>query len=161
MISIKQAKLYCRRYTEIQNYEDAISDTENKWECHHLAEEFYTMEELKEMGKYYNLEPNELIYLKHKDHLNMPHKGHKNHAESLKGKKLSEKTRKKLLEARRKHTKPIGAERPKKSVICIETNETFESIHEAARAKGLLYSKISLVCNGQRKTTGGYHWKYA
>ena len=37
---------------------------------------------------------------------------------------------------------------------------TYPSASEAARQCGLLESKICLVCNGKRYTTGGYKWKY-
>lgn len=36
----------------------------------------------------------------------------------------------------------------------------YVSASEAARQCGLFESKISLVCNGKRHTTGGYKWKY-
>lgn len=36
----------------------------------------------------------------------------------------------------------------------------YQSASEAARQCGLFESKISLVCNGLRRTTGGYKWKY-
>ena len=36
----------------------------------------------------------------------------------------------------------------------------YVSASEAARQCGLRESKISLVCNGKRHTTGGYKWRY-
>ena len=48
----------------------------------------------------------------------------------------------------------------KKKVLCIETNEIFESATEAAHSKGISFGNICAVCRGDRKTTGGYHWKY-
>ena len=41
-----------------------------------------------------------------------------------------------------------------------EVIDIYESASAAARACGLLESKISLVCNGKRHTTGGYKWRY-
>ena len=44
-----------------------------------------------------------------------------------------------------------------------KTNEilnTYNSASDAARLNGLNHSKISRVCNGYRKTTGGYRWEY-
>lgn len=38
--------------------------------------------------------------------------------------------------------------------------KTFASASEACRSLGLLSSGISLVCNGFRKTCGGYIWKH-
>lgn len=36
----------------------------------------------------------------------------------------------------------------------------YESMSDAARAVGCQVAKISAVCRGDRKTTGGYKWKY-
>lgn len=47
-----------------------------------------------------------------------------------------------------------------KRIICIETGEIFNSAREAAKKYNLQYSKISLVCNGKRKTTGNLHFKF-
>lgn len=53
------------------------------------------------------------------------------------------------------------AGRPKKKVICVETGEVFDSIADAARAKGIKYkTNISGVAKGKYETCGGYHWKY-
>lgn len=49
----------------------------------------------------------------------------------------------------------------KRKVKCIETEEIFESASEAARkTPNTTQSKICIVCRGQRKTCGGYHWQY-
>ena len=47
-----------------------------------------------------------------------------------------------------------------KAVVCVETEETYESIKEAAEDKGLQLPLIWKCCNGRQKTTGGYHWRY-
>jgi hypothetical protein len=54
-----------------------------------------------------------------------------------------------------------GAE--KTAVICIDTNERFESINDAARAKGINKKGISGCCRNvpHYNTAGGYHWKFA
>jgi hypothetical protein len=46
-----------------------------------------------------------------------------------------------------------------KSVICIETGETFQSMREAAKKKGVNAISIGHVINGRNKTAGGYTWK--
>lgn len=48
----------------------------------------------------------------------------------------------------------------KKKVICIETNEIFNSIKEASEKYNIKATHITRVCKGKRKTTGGFHWKY-
>lgn len=47
-----------------------------------------------------------------------------------------------------------------KAVMCLETGEVFKSAREAAKKLNLCYSKISLVCNGKRPTTGNLHFKF-
>ena len=46
-------------------------------------------------------------------------------------------------------------------VICLETKEVFNSIHEASKAVGLSPASICHCCKGKTKTAKGYHWKYA
>ena len=46
-----------------------------------------------------------------------------------------------------------------KKVKCIETNEIYNSLTEAARAKNASLSHISQCIHGSRNTCGGYHWK--
>lgn len=48
-----------------------------------------------------------------------------------------------------------------KKVLCIETQEIYNSQLEAARAVGLKSSAgISRCCLGQRQTAQGYHWAF-
>lgn len=51
----------------------------------------------------------------------------------------------------------------KSAVICIDTNERFESINDAARAKGINKKGISGCCRKvpHYNTAGGYRWKFA
>ena len=51
-------------------------------------------------------------------------------------------------------------EKIRKKILCVETNEVFESITEAAKAKNTNLGSISHCCKGQRNTAGSYHWKY-
>lgn len=69
----------------------------------------------------------------------------------MKGIKLSDDWKKHLSEA----------QPHKKRIVCIETNEVYESFADAARKTGLQRTKIVSVCTGKRKKTGGYHFKYA
>ena len=45
-------------------------------------------------------------------------------------------------------------------VVCIETNIIYWGAREAARQVGI-HNHISECCNGQRKSCGGYHWRWA
>lgn len=56
--------------------------------------------------------------------------------------------------------KIIAAKKDKKSVVCVETGETYQSIHECARQMGLSATTICAAIRGRIKSTGGYHFKY-
>lgn len=48
-----------------------------------------------------------------------------------------------------------------KKVYCRETNRVYESIAETARIIGVRPGNIHSVCEGKRKQTCGYHFRYA
>lgn len=52
-------------------------------------------------------------------------------------------------------------QRISKFVYCVELDKTFSSTIEAARETGADQGSICKCCRGQRKTAGGYHWRYA
>lgn len=51
-------------------------------------------------------------------------------------------------------------DRRKKSVICIETGEVFDSAAQAAREKNCSRPNISHCCAGKLSSAGGYTWKF-
>ena len=103
---------------------------------------------------------NPLIRQKLKEHRKMQ-------VSPMKGKKLSEEHKAKL-----KHDGMLGKHHSEKSkmlmrknikrkrpIICVETNQIFESICEAGRQTGIDYRNIHRCCNNG-KTAKGFHWKY-
>ena len=85
-----------------------------------------------------------------------------------KGKKLTKEHRQKLSkpksvtypcsEEKRQHI--IEAKKDKKSIICLETNIVYPSIHECARQMNLQATAICAVLHERHKSTGGYHFIY-
>ena len=75
MISNK-VKYYCKDdISKIKNYEQAINDKENMWDCHHIWEisldgehELHTKDELIRMEMYYNRPYYELIFVTKSEH---------------------------------------------------------------------------------------------
>ena len=67
---------------------------------------------------------------------------------ALKGHKVSRATREKIRKA-------VSVK-----VINLTTNEVFDSLDQAAKIYKLFKSNICKVCQGLRKTTGGYTWAY-
>lgn len=134
------SRCVCRHPEKIENYDKAISDTLQTWEVHHRREDTFSLKELKERGEYYDVSPEELIFLTPTEHSKIDSM-HKRRGEATKGKFINRKDQ-------------------SKKVLCVETNETFESAHEVQRKTGISKGNISAVCLGSRKTAGGYHWRY-
>ena len=122
MISTRTAKAYCRDdISLIENYDKAVSDTTQVWDCHHRRETIYSVKELIEIGEYYNRPACELIFLTPTDHRRLHKLGkhlseetRKKLSESKKGEKcyifgkhLSEETRKKLRESKKGENHPM------------------------------------------------------
>lgn len=55
--------------------------------------------------------------------------------------------------------KRMSASAKKRKVICVETGEVFESMKEAAIAKGAYYTTISCAVYDSNRRAAGYHWK--
>ena len=156
---------FCRHPELIENYDKAIADTTRVYEVHHRLETHasdgerrlveLTREELIALGMYYDRPAEELIFLTRADHNKLHHIGMKfseeakrKMSETHKSKHFSEEHKRKIIEA---HSK---------KVLCLETNEVFESTRDAQRKTGIFHNSISNVCNGKRKTAGGYHLKF-
>ena len=120
---------YCRHPELIENYDLAIADETQAWDCHHRFEALFTKQELIKYNWYYDVEPNCLIFLTHVEH--------------------------NAIHDRGKNRKDLS-----KKVLCVETGEVFESTKDAERKTGISQGNISQVCNGKRKTIGGFHWKF-
>lgn len=55
----------------------------------------------------------------------------------------------------------FGKDHPRsRKVKCINNGVTYSALNDAARELNISYSKISLVCSGQRKHTKGYKFEY-
>ena len=82
----------------IENYEAAISDETQTWDCHHRREidENKSRQQLKDEGLYFNRPANELIFLTKFDHRSLHFKGK---ASGFKGHNHSEETKKRMRES--------------------------------------------------------------
>lgn len=109
MINERYAKSFCNNYTEIENYNEAVNDLNQTWDCHHKKEitESKSSQQLINEDLYYNRPPEELIFLTHAEHtrlhmINMPLEVRKRMDESRRGKHRSEEIRQKMSESIRK-----------------------------------------------------------
>lgn len=150
---------FCRHPELIENYDKAIADTTQIWECHHRLETHnsdgerrlveITKEELEALGMYFDRPPEELIFLNAFEHLSLHNKG----------KKKSEKHKQKIGSSLKGQF--INRKDESKPVLCVETGEVFNSMSEAYRKTGVYVNNISKVCKGKRSKAGGFHWQYA
>ena len=123
MISKRSAKAYCREdISLIENYDKAIADKTQVWDCHHRRETIYSVKELIEIGEYYNRPACELIFLTPSNHRRLHNLGKHPSEESRKkmseakkgennylfGKHHSAEARKKMSEANKGNTKTKG-----------------------------------------------------
>jgi hypothetical protein len=79
MINAKHAKQYCcEDLSKIENYDKAIADTTQIWDCHHRLELVETgavvdasVQDLIDWGIYYDRPADELIFLPKSEHLSL------------------------------------------------------------------------------------------
>lgn len=88
--NIKFLKRYCKDYTQIENYSEAVKST-LRYDLHHRLEidEMQSVSDLKFLHLYYNRPPEELIFLEHGEHI------------SLHRANLSQDTRQKMSDAKK------------------------------------------------------------
>lgn len=77
---IVEIRRYCKQHTQIENYEKALNDPDQKWHCHHRLEinedgTVRSRADLIKSGEYYNVTPDKLIFLTEHDHMVLHHKG--------------------------------------------------------------------------------------
>ena len=141
MINIGKVKKFCKDYTKIENYEEAVKDTSQTWHCHHILGEILTREQLKDHDFYYDVPPCMLKFVTRAEHRRL-HNAGKHHSdetcrkisESMKGRTssrkgvtLSEDTRRKMSESHK--GKKFSEETRKKM------SESHKNISEKTRRK--------------------------
>ena len=152
MINEKYAKSYCSEdISLIENYNQAISDQIRMWEIHHRRESdsegrtLFTCKQLIEMDLYYHRPANELIFVTRSMHKKI------HREDQAKGGKIGG-----------------GSEAAKEkcSIPIIQFSKSGEfvkewsSSYEAQRQLGIPPSNICHCLKGNRKSAGGYVWKY-
>ena len=104
----KNKKYCCEDISLIENYNEAINDSKNKWELHHRLEIqngklVYTKKDLIDLNLYWNRPANELIFLTRKEHKALHQSIHNNFSGRgksswCKGKHFSEEYKRKISE---------------------------------------------------------------
>ena len=142
MIYLKNVKKFCKDdFSLIENYDKAITDKTQVWDCHHRRETIYSAKELIDIGEYYNRPACELIFLTKSEHTRLHKLGkpsgmkgkhrsaetRKKIAEALKGKSLSAETRKKISDANNGENHPMFGKH--------HSEETRKKMSEACKGK--------------------------
>ena len=104
MINLRKVKKYCKDYTCIENYEEAVNDKSQVWVCHHILGEILSREQLKDHDFYYDVPPCMLKFLTHAEHIrlhsmNMPEETRRKIYEANRRRTLSEESKKKISES--------------------------------------------------------------
>jgi len=77
----------CKEYKQVENYEAAIADKEELWVLHHrkLEPSRVTKKDLIERNEFYDVAPEELIFLTRSEHMRVSNEG-KTYDKSVKDK---------------------------------------------------------------------------
>ena len=163
MIS-KGIKNFCKDdISLIENYEKAIADKEQTWDCHHRRELETSRKELIKIGEYFNRPASELIFLTNSEHRALHNKvnkymlgkhhspeaklkmsiAHKGKTTWNKGKHYSEEIKRKISEAK----KNPSEETRRKISLAGKGNKNMLGKHHSPEAK----LKMSIAIKGR-------HW---
>ena len=153
MIPKSVEKYCCDDPSLIENYDKAMADQTQMWECHHRKEtdDDIPRDLLIMLDMYYNVPAEELILLSQSEHRSM----HK------KGKKMNETHKAKIGCANR------GAKNHKaRAVYQIDMTsgaiiKKWKCIREAERELKIAQPNITACCKGRISSAYGYVWRYA
>ena len=113
---------YCKNYTKIENYQEAVKSP-LKYDLHHRLEisEMQTRSDLKFLHLYYNRPPEELIFLEHGEHIRLHNLN------------SSEETRQKMSEAMKGKQHALG------HLVSKDTRQRMSAAHKGE--KSYMYGK--------------------
>ena len=139
--NIKSLEAYCKDYTQIEHYEEALKSP-LKYDLHHRREisENKSRKQLIDENLYYHRPPEELIFLSHGEHQRL-HKAN-----------LSAEARKKLSDALKGNQCALGHH-------CSEETKQKMSDANKGKPKSLeTRQKMSVACRGEKNSMFGRHW---
>lgn len=152
-------QIFCKTPELIENYEQAVNDKTQTWQCHHRLETHnsdgerrltdITVAELIALDMYFDRPPEELIFMTIKDHLKL----HSIENTNMLGKHHSDETRAKMSEAwKTRRLKPVSEETKRKMSEAHKgennsmygkhlSEETKHKISEAMKRRAFLKNK--------------------
>ena len=134
---------YCKDYKNIENYEQAVKDQTQTWECHHRLETDLglSMNELINKNLYFDRPANELIFLTCAEHIALhnsitnKHYGNKN---SMYGRNHKEESKQKISKTKKEKFKSgetIAWHKGKKCEQFAGENNPFYNKHHTEESK--------------------------
>lgn len=129
MINLEKVKKFCKEYTLIENYDEAVNDTTQTWHCHHILGEILSRDQLKEHDFYYDVPPCMLKFVTSVEH----------HRLHLNGKSRSTETKIKISKSRKgmkfseEHCKNLSKSQKGR----VFTEEHRKKLSEAAKRRGI------------------------
>lgn len=170
MIKLKNVKRYCKDYTQIENYEEAVNDATQTWDCHHILGEILSRQQLLDHDFYYNVPPCMLKFVTKSEHSKLHNKGkHLSEEQRIKlsavakGSHRSKDSRRKISEALKgkvrteEHCRNIS--RSKKG--CKAWNKGIPSKCRGIKRNDDVKKKLSDAAKGRKLVTGAdgkKHW---
>jgi len=112
-------------------------------------------------GKHFSKEHKKKLSENHADFSGSKHPmfGRTGENSPMHGKHRSMETKRKIAAANK--GKNTGKNSPvARAVLCIETQEVFNTIKEAGKKYDVCRHGICKCCRGKYKTAGGFHWRY-
>lgn len=181
-------RTFCSEPLEnIENYKEAIEDSERLWDCHHRREidpdgTQHSAKELMSRGLYHNRPASELIFLPHSEHARLHAMGNKrflNHkhtdaakrrmSESSKWRTITESQRLQISATLKGKfiNRPDLSKQVKMTRVADGMVKVFPSMAEAERwlrengYPKASKSKICSACRGRSRAPYGATWAYA
>lgn len=151
----KKWSKYCsEELSKVENYDKAILNP-NDYCLHHKNGVNTSREELIEHDLYFNRPAKELIFLTKSEHTSL-HAKISGFATSQKGRKRTPEKNAKMVETRK-----AREEQNTKWIYCITNNTLYFSASQAMKELGIKTTgNIYKVLYGERKTTGGYQFRF-
>ena len=150
-------KYYCKDYENIENYEKAKADDFKNWEVHHRLETHnsdgerrlvdITADELKALDMYYNRPADELIFIPIYEHSRL----------HMKGKHLSEETRKKISSAQ-KGRSAWNKGKKMSEEFCRKNSESHKGEKNSFYGKRHSEETKKKIAEAKRINSTGRHW---
>ena len=173
MISFEKVKKYCNEdISLIENYEKAINDKVQTWDCHHRREIEASRKELIKKNQYYNRPAEELVFLTKSEHTTLHMNGiylleetRRKMSEAQKGKHHNEASKRKMSIAKQGNKYRLGklhSEEARRKMS--EAHKGKTPWNKGKKCKPLTEEhkqKVSDVMKGNKNRIGAHHTEEA